>query len=193
MMRHNSGRRLSGRLGHRSTVPVSLLPLRPYSLRGLLALIHLDITHPDHLTDTCDLGDSYVCTASGSSFFNSYFAGRYRQVHPGVSTLTDAYIILTYVDAATARGWAYVFAVASTGVYAFCPTGTGEEELTGEAALSPLSSAKDWYVVNYECAHPDFDTPVVAQITYLERLCLREEWYSAYQSYYWMYVLDEMS
>ena len=156
----------------------------------------------------CDLGDSFVCAASGSSFFNYYFAGRFRQVHPGTavwlsdSTLADAFIGVLYVDVAFARGWAYVFAYASTGnVYAFCPTGTGEEEPVGDAALSPWSCNENWYVVNYaegsygwindplmdvdECAHPDAPSnATVASVVYSEKLCLKDATsaYSPYQS-----------
>eukprot|EP01084_Bolivina_argentea_P129726 229082_1 len=114
----------------------------------------------------CDLGDNYVCVDSGSEMFDTYFGGRYRQVHDntaiwfGDNTQFDSYLSIQYVNMSFASGWSFVFSFAANGgVHAFCVIQEGESFASytighdsGNMALSPWNCNKNWYVVIYDAA-----------------------------------------
>ena len=159
----------------------------------------------------CDLADSYVCTTSGSAFFNLYFNGRYRQVHEGVpywfasgdigtsGTLNgDAYIGINAVNESFHVGWAFVFGYATGGsYYALCPL---QEPFTAEDVMSPWACTDWWAISEFawgsawvydimmdvdQCNHPNAtNVTTAAPIDYPEALCMYDVTYaySQYQS-----------
>lgn len=169
----------------------------------------------DNLTSTdgiCDLADSYVCTSSGSGFFNYYFAGRYRQVHEGVPMWFssgnigtegdlngDAFIGINFVNETFHTGWAFVIAYASAGsIYAICPL---HEPFTTQDVMSPWACNDDWYTIEQfewgtawiwdplmdidQCQHPNSTSvTTAAPIVYPEALCMYDDTnaYSQFQS-----------
>ena len=146
----------------------------------------------------CALGDNYVCVESTSGgFFETYFAGQYRQVHDGVALwLYENEYRDVHIQPASVYWpglydnlvYGFAFIVNQTQSYAFCVI--GENYPTREEVMSPENCNNEWYVLEYDedgnsewkidlafdvdpCVHPNVST-TEATIEYPEMLCLND-------------------
>eukprot|EP01083_Nonionella_stella_P145939 458336_1 len=152
----------------------------------------------------CDAGDVYVCVETPQTYFKTYFAGRYRQLHPNVhyyiSQTAQMATVLTILYNFLGYGYYWWAFEAGYGPEATCLI-TSQEMVSAPWMCNSFWSVWNPVTRKYdetnhfdvdECSHPNLT--INATIIYPKRLCLRDPIHSDttfYQSYHGVYILDD--